>query len=353
MKYGESSLAEAEDGLRSVPEGIEIDKVILVGTASGGSLRNLREFNRGRSYLGRIGRRWEPETLFTLPALYQDLPSYHEDLFIDGDGRALDVDLYDAASWQRYGWSVFDSEVEKRLAGRDRPDLFADRVSRVGFLTRVLSDAHRFHRLLERDVEDSPGPAYYSIQNDAAATPHRAVLTKADGGWKTLFSGDKEISRLRLDALTTAGGDEHATVASQIRWLDLPLWVWIAGPLAWVVKDLLLLPLVWQAYSNQPSGLVGEGALIGASGLARARLAPHGYVRVGNELWRAELETGESPVPEGARVLVCGVRGLTLRVRGERGDQAMPDRTAESPEPERRPMRDRRADLDGRPPQRD
>ena len=107
--------------------------------------------------------------------------------------------------------------------------------------------------------------------------------------------------------------------AAGSRWLDLPLWIWIAVPLAWVVKDLLLFPFVWQAYSTEPSTLVGEGALMGAHGLALARLAPSGYVRVGSEIWRAELERGESPVPEGARVRVCGIRGLTLRVRGERG----------------------------------
>jgi len=110
------------------------------------------------------------------------------------------------------------------------------------------------------------------------------------------------------------------------RWLDLPLWIWIAVPLAWVVKDLVLFPLVWQAYSTEPSRLVGEEALMGASGLALARLAPRGYVRVGSELWRAELETGELPVPEGTRIRVCGIRELTLRVRGERGE-ATPRRT--------------------------
>ena len=111
-----------------------------------------------------------------------------------------------------------------------------------------------------------------------------------------------------------------AVTASAVggRWWDLPLWICIAIPLAWVVKDLLLFPFVWQAYSTEPSRLVGEGALIGVSGLAVARLAPSGYIRVGSELWRAELERGESPVPEGARVRVCGIRGLTLRVRGER-----------------------------------
>ncbi len=102
------------------------------------------------------------------------------------------------------------------------------------------------------------------------------------------------------------------------RWWDLPLCIWISVPLAWVVKDLLLFPFVWQAYTNEPSHLVGEGALMGVSGLAVARLAPSGYVRVGSELWRAELERGEPPVPEGARVRVYGIRGLTLRIRGER-----------------------------------
>ncbi len=219
LKYGESSIAEAEAGRRFDSGSIEIAKVILVGTASGGSLRTLRELNRGRSYLGAIGRKWEPETLFTFPILYQDLPSYHRDIFIDPDGRDLDVDLYDVANWERYGWSVFSSAVDQRLTGAGRSDLFADRATRRDFLERALSDARRFQRLLERDVEDFPATAYYSIQNDAAATPHRAVLAKTGGSWRTLFSGDREVSRLRLDSLTTAGGDGHGTVGSQT-WLS-------------------------------------------------------------------------------------------------------------------------------------
>ncbi len=106
-----------------------------------------------------------------------------------------------------------------------------------------------------------------------------------------------------------------AAAALGSRWLDLPLWIWIAVPLAWVLKDLLLFPFVWQAYSTEPSRLVGEGALLGARGVAVSCLAPHGYIRVGSELWRAELETGESPVPEGAWVHISGIQGLTLRVR--------------------------------------
>lgn len=116
-----------------------------------------------------------------------------------------------------------------------------------------------------------------------------------------------------------------AVLAVGSRWFDLPHWIVIAVPLAWVVKDLLLFPVVWQAYSTEPGRLVGEGALMGARGLALAELAPSGYIRVGSELWRAELETGESTVPEGARVRVCGIRGLTLRVQGERRE-AMPCR---------------------------
>lgn len=101
------------------------------------------------------------------------------------------------------------------------------------------------------------------------------------------------------------------------RWLELPRWVWIALPAAWVVKDLFLFPLLWRAYSNEPSRLIGEGALMGARGFALARLAPYGYVRIGSERWRAELESGEAPVEEGASIYVCGIQGLTLRVRGE------------------------------------
>jgi membrane-bound ClpP family serine protease len=81
---------------------------------------------------------------------------------------------------------------------------------------------------------------------------------------------------------------------------------------AWVIKDFLLYPVLRVGYL--PSSPDGSGSLVGALGTARDRLAPSGWVRVGSELWQAELAGGQPPVEAGGRVRVLAVRGLTLRV---------------------------------------
>ena len=80
----------------------------------------------------------------------------------------------------------------------------------------------------------------------------------------------------------------------------------------WVAKDFALFPLLRVGY--QPSAPDGSGRLVGAIGTARERLDPTGWVRVGSELWQAELERDQSPVEAGGQVRVLAVRGLTLRV---------------------------------------
>ena len=56
----------------------------------------------------------------------------------------------------------------------------------------------------------------------------------------------------------------------------------------------------------------GRQGLVGARAVAIERIAPHGRVRLGDELWSAEAET---PVDSGTQVEITGVDGLRLRVR--------------------------------------
>ena len=80
----------------------------------------------------------------------------------------------------------------------------------------------------------------------------------------------------------------------------------------WVIKDFALYPLLRSAYAGGRRD--GAEALIGALGTARERLDPAGYVRVGAELWRAEVSREHAPVESGAAVRVRVVRNLTLHV---------------------------------------
>jgi hypothetical protein len=217
-KYGSASLEVAESGEATLADGIDVESIVLVGTANGGSLRNLRELDRGRDYVALIGRKWEPESLFTMPGLFQDLPSYRSDLFVDQKGRPLEVDIFDPESWVRYGWSVFSPRARKRLSRRGEHELFGDAQDRRSFLAWALDRARRLHDVLGRDTGWSDPPRYFLIQNDASETPSRAVLVdRGDAGWRTLFADDGDVRRdEELRRLTVAPGDGHATVESQL-----------------------------------------------------------------------------------------------------------------------------------------
>jgi membrane protein implicated in regulation of membrane protease activity len=82
-----------------------------------------------------------------------------------------------------------------------------------------------------------------------------------------------------------------------------------------VIKDAVLFPFVRAAYEPRSGG--GAQALVGRSVRAEDDLAPEGWVRVGAELWRAELSRGA--VRRGERVRIVGVRGLTVLVEPEEG----------------------------------
>jgi len=86
-------------------------------------------------------------------------------------------------------------------------------------------------------------------------------------------------------------------------------WILLA---VFVAKDFALYPVLRVGY--QPSAPDGTASLVGALGTARERLDPEGWVRVGAELWRAELAHGQAPLEAGAAVRVVAVDALTLQV---------------------------------------
>jgi hypothetical protein len=218
-KYGNVSFADAGSGPPAAERAVKIAKIILIGTSNGGSLRILREIDRGRRYLPVIGRKMQPETLFTLPALYQDLPSYLEHYFLDEEGHELDLDLYNPAVWEEQGWSIFDAAARRRVARR--PDLFGGPDEWRLFLGQALADAQRLQSLLHRDAPGFGVTRYYLVQNPSTPTPQRAVVVPEEaGGSRLLFTGDKELAkRVELNKLASTVGDQHASATSQL-WLS-------------------------------------------------------------------------------------------------------------------------------------
>jgi hypothetical protein len=214
LRYGAASLERAERGQASPPASVRVRRLVLVGTANGGSIRVLREMNRGRRYVV-FGRKLEPETFFTYRSLYEALPSPGTGLFVDRQGRPLDVDLFDPRAWETYGWSIFNERARTRADRRE--DLFGDTAGRRRFLTDMLDRARRLHALLARDSAAVGEVAYYLIQNEARPTPTGAVLFREkDGEWRTAFADERPVRREPMLLSRVEGpGDGHATVESQ------------------------------------------------------------------------------------------------------------------------------------------
>lgn len=95
-------------------------------------------------------------------------------------------------------------------------------------------------------------------------------------------------------------------------WLDLPAWIGLIVMAAWVVKDILMYPLLRRAYHDDVPGPALR--LVGQVGRVERDLAPKGFVRVGNELWIGEVLPEHQPVSSGRPVRVRSIDGLTLLV---------------------------------------
>jgi membrane-bound ClpP family serine protease len=95
-------------------------------------------------------------------------------------------------------------------------------------------------------------------------------------------------------------------------WLDIPTWFTVALIAFWIIKDVLLFPLLRRAYEG--SSTKDDDIMTGATGVARERLAPSGYVWIKGELWLAEVAVSGQVIEPGKAVKVLSRRGLTLLV---------------------------------------
>ena len=121
----------------------------------------------------------------------------------------------------------------------------------------------------------------------------------------------------RYTALQVPGWVLALTIAWWIHTsFDAPGWLAPAIPVAWMVKDMALYPLLRSAYDMNEALPVER--LIGCRGVATEPLSPSGYVRIGGELWRAH-SADATPIARHLTVEVVGAKGLLLAVRPAAG----------------------------------
>ena len=159
--------------------GQKVRQAVLIGTPNYGSIQALQKAITGYPIgLARI----RPETIATMPGMFQLLPHPDRTWMIDIRGRRLDLDLYDVATWRRHRWSIWDPEVRARIradfADASRADVYLA-VFEAHF-ERQLIRAARFHRLLSRPVAETP-TNYIVFGSACLPTPARCLLEEVDG----------------------------------------------------------------------------------------------------------------------------------------------------------------------------
>jgi membrane-bound ClpP family serine protease len=102
------------------------------------------------------------------------------------------------------------------------------------------------------------------------------------------------------------------------RWVEIPGYLVWGLPALWIVKDILLFPVLWRYYAADQHP--DPSRMIGRKGFALRRLAPEGHVHVQGERWRASVAKGHPPIEKGETIRVDAVNGLNLTVRKSTGD---------------------------------
>lgn len=226
LKYGmQDILSDAVDHPVTYAGAPDIGRMIHIGTPLRGTMTPFRVLNTGFS------RTMSPEVVFTMPSVYQLLPHEGRGHFVDERGNPIDVNLYDARTWVRYGWSIFNpryrSEALRKIAdGNERLVSLDDATGQrraEAFLQAALDRARDFHTAIRRDgVGGSPVPIHL-FGSDCIPTLDRVMLKQTPSGMVTLFDDERTAERdlKTLQKAMLAPGDGTVTVHSLLA-LDTP-----------------------------------------------------------------------------------------------------------------------------------
>ncbi len=220
LKYGsEDVLGDGLEHPVTYAGAPNLGKVVLVGTPQRGTMHAFQTFNTGFS------RTMSPDVVFTMPSLYQLLPSEGRGHFVDAQGNPIDADLYDARTWVRNGWSVFSPHsrspmMREAFAKKEaRPEGAAEEVARarlVRFLQAALDRARALHTALDRDTDEGSPVPIHVFGSDCIPTLDRAVLKQTPAGPVTLFDDETTPDRdaRLLERMIMAPGDGTVTADS-------------------------------------------------------------------------------------------------------------------------------------------
>ena len=179
VRYGGRDALDTAAPPAPDPAGHGVDRLILIGTPSFGSIAAVQSAMFGKRFpLGRAG----PEVLATFPGLPELFPHPRLDWMIEADGLPAALDLYSIATWRENRVGIFSPGARERLRRRIRGEAEVEHYIRAvssGF-ERALARGERFQRALAIPIGRTP-VRYYVFGSGCVPTPARCLVERTDG----------------------------------------------------------------------------------------------------------------------------------------------------------------------------
>ncbi len=191
------------------------NNIMLVATPNGGSLPALNSLQNGFSLFGSgkinlpFVRNLSKFDLFTIPSIYQLLPHDGMARAFDEDLKPLKVDIYNPATWKKYGWLVYE---DKGFADHFSED---EQAQAKAYFEAVLLRAKLLQAALNaKPVRRNPVPMYYLGSECRPTIDGMIVYKDKEGRWKTEFEADSftktdgtKVTKEELEKVLFSPGD--------------------------------------------------------------------------------------------------------------------------------------------------
>lgn len=227
--YGDADLSEGEGPFQPTWAGAaHIGKIVMIGVPNEGSADAFATLVEGYSITEGLRRRVSllnkltAEDVLRTPSVFQLLPHRHAVKFLDENLQPLEIDLYDAEVWKRYGWSVVhSSDFRRRYAESNGTNGNPEELD--AYLAATLRRARRFHEALDSVGNSSSPVTLLAIGGDCEETLNSPIILRDQkkNRWLTLTSPREyrtstglKISKKRVTKAMYAPGDGRVTRSS-------------------------------------------------------------------------------------------------------------------------------------------
>lgn len=206
------------------------NRVFMFGTPNEGSMATLDILLKGYQIGSFEIDTLSSEVAITSPAVFQLLPHQSTARFYDENLQPLEVDLYNAETWKKYGWSAFADKVFRNKFA-DQPNSidkngkkseFADISLREldEYFANTLRRTKAFHDALDADTAVPASITFFVFGSDCDNTQDGVILHKnaKTNAWQTILapknyktSDGKQITKAMTKEKLYAPGDTRVT----------------------------------------------------------------------------------------------------------------------------------------------